>query len=108
MAFDEARSGMIASHGEDVGFFAKENWEGSVNFLDGLSLRLEVAVFSVHVGVFEVDEEIVVVVVFGEVTLELFGDSMRPFEFGHANELSEAFIHGINGDATGTQSVAIL
>lgn len=108
MAFDEAGCGVVTRDGEDVGFFAKENRQGSVNFLDGLAFGVEVAVFAVHVGVFEVYEEIVVVVVFGEVTLELFSDGLRAFELGHADELSETFVHRINGDAAGTQTVTIL
>src|SRR5215475_15290901 len=45
MAFDEARGGVVTGNGEDVRFFAKENRQGSVNFLDGLSFGVKVAIF---------------------------------------------------------------
>ncbi len=108
MAFERARSGVVAGDGEDVGTFLEENGEGGVKFFDGLFLGGEIAVFAKHIGVFVVDEEVVVVVVFGEVALELFGDGLRAFDFFHADELGEAFIHRIDGETGGLEEVTIL
>src|ERR1041385_29049 len=98
VAFEDAGGGMVAGDGEHVGLFAQEQRERGVEFGDGVGLGGEVAVFAAHVGVFVVDEEVIVVVVFGEVPLELLGDGLRAFELGHADELGEALVHGINGD----------
>src|ERR1051326_2010298 len=108
VAFDQARSRMVASNSENIRFLAKENGKRSVEFFDGLALGRKVAVLSIHVRIFVMDEEIVVIVVFGEVALELFGNGLRPFKFCHANELGEAFVHWIDGDAAGAQAVSLL
>jgi hypothetical protein len=65
------------------------------------------SVFAVHVGVFVVDEKEVVVVVLGEITLELLLDRLGAFELGHANELGEAFVHRVNRNAGGAEFVTI-
>ena len=108
MALERAGSGMIAGDGQHVGPLLEQDREGGVEILDGFFLRREIAVFAVHVGVFVMDEEIVVVVVFGEVALELFGDGLRAFDFGHADELRQALVHGIDGEAGGFEPVALL
>ena len=99
---------MIAGHHEHVGLFLQQNRQRGVEILDGFFLRGEVAVFTVFVGVFVVDEKEIEVVVFGEVTLELLSDGRRAFDFFHADELREAFIHRINREARGLELVALL
>ena len=99
---------MVAGDGQHVGLLAQQDGQRGVEFLDRLLLRGEVAVLAVHVGVFEVDEEVVVVVVFGEVALELLGDGLRPFELGHADQLGQALVHRIDGNAARAQAIAVL
>src|SRR5207244_1660943 len=79
-----------------------------IEVFDRLFLRLEIAVFTVHVRVFVMNEEKVVVVVFGEVTLELRGEGLRSLELRHADELRQTFVHRIDRDARGLQPVAFL
>ena len=68
----------------------------------------EIAVFAVLVGVFEVDEEEIEVVVFGEVPLELLPDGLRPLDLLHADELGQALVHRIDGQARRAELVALL
>ena len=107
MAFEDARRRMVAGNGENVWFFSKEDWERGIQFRNRIAFAGEVAVLALHVGVFEMDEEEIVVGMFGEIALELLGDGLRPFQPGHADELRQAFVHGIDGEATSPQAVAI-
>ena len=99
VALDGAGRRVVAGDRQHVGLLAQQDRQRGVEFLDRLLLRGEVAVLAIHVGVFEVDEEVVVVVVFGEVALELLGDGLRAFELGHADQLGQALVHRIDGDA---------
>ena len=53
------------------------------------------------------NEEEIVVVVFGQVTLELLANGLRAFDLRHAHQLGKPFIHRINGQRRGLQLVAI-
>src|SRR5690242_8714842 len=107
MSLDDARGGMISSDRENIRFFAQQNWQGGVELLNRLFLRGEVTVFTIHVRVFVMNEEEVVVLVFAEVTLELFGNALRSFELGHPDQLSQSLIHGINSNAARPQAVTV-
>jgi hypothetical protein len=67
MAFDGAGRGMVAGDGQHVGPLLQQDRQRGVEILDRLFLRLEIAVLAVHVGVFEMDEEVIEVVVLGQV-----------------------------------------
>src|ERR1043165_4610480 len=98
VAFDQAWGRVIARDSQNIRLLLKENLQSSIKFLDGFAFTVEVAVFAVHIGVFEMDEEIIVVVVLGDIALELCRNGLRTLKFGHADELGETFVHWIYGD----------
>src|SRR5437763_11665660 len=98
---------MVASDGQDIWFFPKQDWQGRIQFRNRVALGGEVAVFPLHVSVLVVDEEETVLLVFTEIALELLGNGLRTFQFGHAHELRQALVHGIDRDATGAQAIAV-
>ena len=99
---------MIARDDQHLGPFLQQHRQRRVEILDGFFLRLEIAVLAVHVGVLEVDEEEVVIVVFRQVTLELFGDGLRAFDLGHAHQLRQSLVHWVNSQAGGLELIAFL
>ena len=108
MTFDRARRRMVARNRQNVRLFLQQDRQRRVEVLDRLLLPLEIAVFAVHVCVFVMDEEEVVVLVLGEVTLELLVDGLWAFKLPHAHQLRQALVHGINCDASRLESVACL
>src|SRR2546426_79846 len=96
VAFHRARRRVVARNRQYIRLFPEQDWQCGIEILDGLFLRVKIAVLAIHVGILVVDEKKVVLVVFGEITLELFGDGLWPFEFRHADELGQTFIHRIN------------
>ena len=102
-----ARRGVVARDDDDVRLLLEENRQRGIEIFDGLLLRIELAIFTGLVRVLVMDEEEIVVVVFLLVRLELLRDRLRTFELRHADELGEALIHRIHGDADGLQLVAV-
>ena len=78
---------------------------GGVKIFYRFSLGWKVSVLPVHVAVLVVNEEVIEVVVLGEVTFELFCDRLRPFQLRHAHQLSQSFVHWINSDSRRLQSI---
>src|SRR2546426_2141429 len=77
-AFHRARRRVVAGNRQHIRLFPEQDWQCGIEILDGLFLRVKIAVLAIHVGILVVDEKKVVLVVFGEITLELFGDGLWP------------------------------
>ena len=108
VAFNDAGSGVIAGKREHSGLFAQQDGNRGVELFNSLFLGCKVAVLTIHVGVFVMNEKEIVIIVFGEVALELFGDGLRAFQLGHADKLRQAFVHWVNGNAPCSQPIAIM
>ena len=54
---------MVTGDDQHIGLLAEQDGQSGIEFLDGFDLGGIVAVFTVFIGVFEVDEEEVVIVV---------------------------------------------
>ncbi len=96
MALDRAGSRVVAGDGYHVGFLLQQDRKRGIEILDRFDLRLEVPVFTVLVGILEVDEEEVVLRVQFQVAPELFGDGLRTLHLGHADELGQTLVHRID------------
>ena len=92
---------MIAGDGQHVWLFLQQNRQRGVEIFNRLFLGAEISVLTGLVGVFVMDEEEVKVIVFPELALELLGDGRRSFDFLHADELRQAFVHRINRQCRG-------
>src|SRR5205807_5714022 len=108
VAFDDARGGVIARYREDVRSLAQKDRQSRVQFLHSFGFSRKVTVFTIHIGIFEMEEEVIVVAVFSEVPLELLADRLRSLELGHPDKLRQSLIHGINRNARGPQTVTLL
>ena len=88
-----------------VGLERRDARHRGVELFDPLHLRGEVAVFAGAVGVFEVDEEEIVLrpVLFEHV--DLLGERLGLADDVHADEAGQAFVHRIDGDGGGLQAV---
>ena len=91
-----------------IWLFGEENWQRRIELLDRLDLRIEVSVLAGLVGVLEVDEEEVVVLVLPDISFELLGDGGGALDLDHADELSQALVHGVNRQSCWFQLVALL
>src|SRR5438874_13811087 len=107
MTFHNARSGMVAGDRQDRWFFPQQYRQRCVEFLNGLFLRREIPVLTLHVRVLVMNEEEIVIVVFGYITVELLGDGLWYFQLRHSDKLRQALVHRIDGNADGPQTVTI-
>src|SRR6185369_17528700 len=107
MASNHTRCGVIARNGEHIRFLAEQNGQGRIKLLNRFFLGGKIAVLTIFISVLEMDEEETKVLVLREVTLELFFDRLRPFDFFHADELCETLVHRIDRQRYGLEPVPI-
>ena len=96
---------MVAGDDEHGRIEHSDARDGVVELFDASDFGVEVAVFAGAVGVFEVEEE---EVVFGPVAFEdvdLLVERLGCTDNVHADEAGKAFVHRIDGDGGGLQSV---
>src|SRR5438034_22546 len=99
---------MIAGDREHVWPFLQQDEQRGIELFKGLPFRGEISVFSMHVRSFVVDEKEIVAIVFRQIALKLFGDRLRPFQFRHADQLRQTFIHGIDRQTCRAQTVSLV
>ena len=107
VALHRGGRGVIAGDGKHVRLARQKNRERVVEILDRLDLGVEVAVFTGLVGVLVVDEEVVVVLVFLHVALELLRDGFRSLDLGHAHQLAQALVHRVHRQRRGLETIAL-
>ena len=98
---------MVAGDGHHI-HFGQEHTERGIGFLDGFDLPVEIAVLAVHVRAFHVDENEIVRFEGIDGGVEFLLHGRWAFDFLHADELGEAFVHRIDGDRGGLESVTVL
>src|SRR5262245_29492908 len=98
---------MIASDCEHIRFSSQENRQRSIQFCNRIAFRCKVSVLTLHIGILEMDEEEIVIMILRMIPLELLRDSLRPFELGHAYQLSKSFVHRIDRQACCAQFVTL-
>ncbi len=105
VAGEHARRAVVAGADEHVGLESHDPRHAGVDFFGAFHLRIEVAVLAGAVGVFEMNEEEVVLrpILFehGHLLVERLGVA----EDVHAHEPRETLVHRIHGDRTGAQAV---
>ena len=98
VAGQHARRAVVAGADQHVGLEGHDPRDAAVNFLGPLHLGVEVAVFARAVGVFEVDEEEVVVVPILFEHLHLLVERLGLADNIHADQSGQALVHRIDGD----------
>ena len=94
MAFEKTGRGMVAGDCQHVRLLSEQNRQRFIKILNGFALSGKIPVLAIHVCVFIMNEEIIVVIIFAQISLHLLADRLRPFQFGHPHQLRQAFIHG--------------
>src|ERR1039458_7457672 len=97
---------VVAGDGQHI-HFGQEHAERSVGFFDGLHLLIEIAVLAIHVSPFYVNENEIVSFEGIDSRVELLLHGRYAFDFLHADELGEAFIHRVDGNRRGLESVTV-
>jgi len=108
VTFDGARRAVVAGDGDDGGLGGHQQAEGGIGFFNGGDFAGKVAIFTVHVGAFDVDEDVIKRLEGVRGGGEFFFYCLRAFDFLHADELGETFVHRVDGDGGGFEAVAFL
>src|SRR5687767_1318847 len=93
---ERTRSGVVAGNCENVGTFFQDDRKCGIKMLDRFFLSVEASILSMHVGVFVMNEEKIILIVEVQVLFELLLDGLRPFNFFHADKLRQALVHWVN------------
>lgn len=108
VTFHRHRCGVVAGHDEHVGLRGDQGRKAGIGFFDGGDFRGEITIFAGGVGRLDVDENKVVSFERFNGEFKFLGERVRAFNFGHADELGETFVHRINRDAGRFQAVPVL
>ena len=105
VAFQFGRRAVIAGHDQHRRIQCGDARNCGVEFFDPFHLGREVAVFAGAVGVFEVDEEEIVLAPILLEHVDLLGQRLGLADDFHADQPGQTLVHRIDGDRRGPQTV---